>query len=539
MSPPLLNNFDDDSESGELAGNQAPYVAPDADFGTTSQSEAPSAAPETTRSTSFASASSSRSSMPAMPAAEASSSAPAAPTAGAGVPTNPGGYTTNSPTNTNNQLAAIKRRNTSTFTKLNALSASGSGPLMPSPSQSQSLSDNEPDGLGSLLDRLDDNGPAAEPAAKVVEAAKPIEPPIELTLDTVFKGDGAPEVAATPTTTAQPKAAVKEKEVEAVVAPVEAFQAEPEVLPEALPEPLDVVAPAAAVEEAPLSSLLDRSLSDQDEASESDEPRENVFGDGVDSDIDNIFSELAPPEAQLEVGQKALASEATNFDVSDAADAAGSPVAAPSALADENAEESEEEQSNLFGNGVDSEIDDIFSELAPPEAQKEVKDVLGAKSSAVAAATTSDTNNEVVAGAEPAEAAAADSGDEEEEEAGEGSLFGEDLGQELDNVFAGLTEGEQLEVTPSTLAKVKGDEADFSVPAKAAEPAAPVAKAAPAPAPAPAEKAVEAPLDTAAAAAAGATGAKAEPAKYKEVKEFGRLSSKSPAIKVGSETAVR
>jgi hypothetical protein len=41
--------------------------------------------------------------------------------------------------------------------------------------------------------------------------------------------------------------------------------------------------------------------------------------------------------------------------------------------------------------------------------------------------------------------------DEDEEE----SLFGETLGEDLDNIFSGLTDGQQLDVSPETLAKVK------------------------------------------------------------------------------------
>ena len=108
--------------------------------------------------------------------------------------------------------------------------------------------------------------------------------------------------------------------------------------------------------------------------------------------------------------------------------------------------------------------------------------------------------------------------------------LGEDLGEELDNIFSGLTEDKQLEVSPSTMAKIKGDEA-----VEAAPKAAPKAAA-----PEPVKEVVkEAPKEVAAKAASAAAAGTKEPAKFKEVKEFGRLSSKPTTIKPGSETAAR
>ncbi|MBS1995908.1 MAG: roadblock/LC7 domain-containing protein [Cyanobacteria bacterium SZAS LIN-2] len=488
---------------------------------------APDEKPETTRTSSFASASASRNSMPAMQPLNEGAAAEVTALSGDDtsnfpVPSAPAGLTPGAPTltpsNTNNKLAAMKRRNTSTFTKLNALSASGST-LKPQQKEVES----EPDSLRSLLDRLDDE-PAQEEVKKVEETAKPIEPPVELTLDTVFKGDGAPEVAATPTTKAQPPA-----KVEAKAAPEPpAAKVEPEAKVEAAPEPEPEVAekveekPAAPehkfegpdlsigldTEAAPLASLLDRSFGVEEEAEEApaeatvEEPSEPLFGGGVDGEIDDIFSELAPPEAQKEVK-----------DVLPSSAARGAAINAAPAEEDE-AEPAEEAQGSLFGSGLESEIDDIFSELAPPEAQKEVKDVLPAAKAEKAPVA------EAKAEAEPEPAAEA-----EAEPSGEGGLFGESLGEELDNIFSGLTESAQLEVNSSTLAKVK--EEGSAVEAKA-EPA----KAEPAKAEPVAEK------TPAAAASTEAAPAKPEPAKYKEVKEFGRLSSKpGSGAKFSSETA--
>ena len=145
----------------------------------------------------------------------------------------------------------MKRRNTSTFTKLNALSASGTGTLKPPETDAS-----EPDSLRSLLDRLDDDQTPEAPAPKVEEVARPLEAPVELSIDTVFKDDGTPEVAATPKTMAQPKA------VEAVPAS-KAVEPEPAAKAVDSPVPLAaVIEPVAEAEVAPLASLLDRSLGD-------------------------------------------------------------------------------------------------------------------------------------------------------------------------------------------------------------------------------------------------------------------------------------
>jgi len=506
-------------------------------------------ATETTRSTSFANASSSRNSLPALQPLHEGASAEvtalsgedtgnfpvpsATPTSTAGAPTGL------SPTNTNNKLAAMKRRNTSTFTKLNALSASGTGTLKPQQPDVES----EPDSLRSLLDRLDDE-PAEEAPKKVEEVAKPIEPPTELTLDTVFKGDGAPEVAATPKTVAvkpaeEAKAKVAEvkEEPAAIVEPEAKAAAEPE--PELEPEPVkadsgfrgarDLDAPpdlninAGDFEASPLSSLLDRSLGESDDAPEAadgevEEPSEPLFGGGVDGEIDDIFSELAPPEAQKEVADvfpSSTARSGINKESPEPNKVEAAP-AAKEAVSEALAEVEEEAQGSLFNESLDSEIDDIFSELAPADAHKEVKDVLPATKPAAASASSTAAKAAPEPADEPAEAT---------EGGGEGGLFGESLGEELDNIFSGLTESAQLDVTPGALARYKGDD-DLLEP----EPKVEAPKPAPAAEKAPAAASAESP----APAASGK-----EPAKYKEVKEFGRLSSKAApsGAKFSSETA--
>lgn len=493
------------------------------------------------------------------------------------------------------RLQAMKRRNTSTFTKLQSLSSSTSLKQQPLDTTPQ----NEPDSLKSLLDRLDDD--------HVQEPAQPLTPPVELVLDTVFKADGHLEVAApvvekaaveevkvvaepaveaaaetTTTTTssaghssiserltAAPAAEaaaeitaetelstipslanlldkaeeIQEQEAEVLFAggvdqdidnlfsdltPAEAQQeVERQVEQEAEPAPLPWNDPIAALEfpktvEVDLSPLLSEPLETAQEAEQSlsapvqiEEPEEeeeeisgSLFDGGLDTDIDNIFSELAPPEAQQEVSR----------------------VVEPSKPAEvkEAEEDAEESEGALFDGGVDSEIDDIFSNLAPAEALKEVKDVL-----------------------KPTEAKAAPADEDSEDEDGEEeSLFGETLGEDLDNIFSGLTDGQQLEVSPETLAKVKQalpaneQEAEATPPSPRATgdmPALSVEKAEAIKAEAELEAKTEAKPEVKEEAKPEAK-EEAKPASpdksspdYKEVKEFGRLSTRSGSLKSAPE----
>jgi predicted regulator of Ras-like GTPase activity (Roadblock/LC7/MglB family) len=80
------------------------------------------------------------------------------------------------------------------------------------------------------------------------------------------------------------------------------------------------------------------------------EATSSLFGKGVDSDVDDIFSNLAPAEAQREFDPNLVNKEEP-------------PVVS----------EQETPSSNLFGAKVDAEVDDIFSSLAPEEAQKPFK----------------------------------------------------------------------------------------------------------------------------------------------------------------------
>src|SRR5262249_36607929 len=104
---------------------------------------------------------------------------------------------------------------------------------------------------------------------------------------------------------------------------------------------------------------------------------DHLFGPEVDNEIDEIFSTLAPAEAQREVGHPHEEAEPVGaFEQEE--ELAGKPLvpqvemsATPeSGLAPASAPA----QEGLFGEQVNQEIDDIFANLAPAEAQLNVSD---------------------------------------------------------------------------------------------------------------------------------------------------------------------
>lgn len=526
---------------------------------------------------------------------QANATASASPTAQAATPAP---VDTQSASASSTRLQAMKRRNTSTFTKLQSLSSSTSLKQQPLDTTPQ----NEPDSLKSLLDRLDDD--------HVQEPAQPLTPPVELVLDTVFKADGHLEVAApvvekatveevkvvsepavealsettTATTSSAGHSSISERLTAAPTAEAaaeiatetpettvpslanlldkaeEIQQQEPEVLfaggvdqdidnlfsdltpaeaqkevkQEVEPAPLPWNDPIAALEfpktvEVDLSPLLSDPLETAQEAEQSlaapvqvEEPEEEISGSlfdgGLDTDIDNIFSELAPPEAQQEVSRLVEPSQPAK------------PVEVE--VAKEAEEDDEQSEGALFDGGVDSEIDDIFSNLAPAEALKEVKDVL-----------------------KPAEAKIAkEQEDSEDEDGEEESLFGETLGEDLDNIFSGLTDGQQLEVSPETLAKLKqalpagqqeaeatppSPRATGDMPALSAEKAEAIKAEAELEAKTEAKPEVKEETKPEAKPEVKEEVKPASPDKsspdYKEVKEFGRLSTRSGSLKSAPE----
>ncbi len=193
-------------------------------------------------------------------------------------------------------------------------------------------------------------------------------------------------------------------------------------------------------------SKADKEEVAEETAAEPAEEEGLIFNQGVDDDIDDVFSNLAPAEAQLNVGDVKLRK------------------AAEEEVAEKTAAEPAEEEGLIFNQGVDDDIDDVFSNLAPAEAQLNVGDVkLKAKSEAEPAqdqeltgdfTPAQDTAEEATAEASPAEEGLFNLGD-----------------SDVDDIFAGLA-GEQLDVNAETLAKVKdtdGEEAEVPIPASLVE----------------------------------------------------------------------
>lgn len=473
---------------------------------------------------------------------------------------------TPTPSSTVNRMQAMKRRNTSTFTKLQSLSASGSESLLPTKEETV---EQEADSLKSLLDRLDEEKPVArEEEAAPAPVKQPLEAPYELPLDFLFQAAKAEAAVKEKTEEGAEKAESKvrssvserlaqseapgvqalleqreaQKEAEQVAEKetekeAEAESHEEEVAPALSPEARASETGDEPVVEAPAEVEAEVAAEEKEQEEQEEEESAPLFEGGVDSDIDNIFNTLAPPEAQREVESEAvkladtgeeepaeeeeerstlfeggvdsdidsifsnLAPAEAQLEVKDLLkkQEPKEEVQAPEAVKTAEAEapqEEEEERGALFAGGVDSDIDDIFSNLAPAEVQREVKDVLPA--------------------AKEKKAPEKQAINTESEPESDG-LFGESLGEDLDNIFSSLTETEQKEVSPETLSQVKQKDSadqkiDMTPPVKAEEKAPEAVKEAPK------EAAKETPKEPA-----------KEASKYKEVKEFGRLSGRSAA----------
>jgi uncharacterized protein len=211
------------------------------------------------------------------------------------------------------------------------------------------------------------------------------------------------------------------------------------------------LAPAEAqlnVGDVKLSKAAEEEVPEETAAEPAEEEEGLIFNQGVDEDIDDVFSNLAPAEAQLNVGDVKLRKAAEEEQVSE--DTAAEPA---------------EEEGLIFNQGVDEDIDDVFSNLAPAEAQLNVGDVkLKAKSEAEPAVQDQDETGDFTASKFTEKETP---GEESEVEEG---LF--NLGDsDVDDIFAGLA-GEQLDVNAETLAKVKdgeGEEAEVPIPASLVE----------------------------------------------------------------------
>jgi predicted regulator of Ras-like GTPase activity (Roadblock/LC7/MglB family) len=275
-----------------------------------------------------------------------------------------------------------------------------------------------------------------------------------------------------------------------------------------------------------------------------EQPANTLFESGaVDKEIEDIFSNLVPPEAQQEVNEATLShSRLPALDKLQARELLAAdepaarapskpeakpevkqevkaePVATPPAVPEKAAaapveqEKAEVVESNtLFETeAVDREIEDIFSNLVPPEAQQEVnestlshnrlqamdrseaKALLGRDDEEIEVAKVASMNSaakKADAAAPPAEKAApaekapepvsAKEPEPADTESAEGEkkegLFDPSLDKEIDDIFYNLAPEEaQAEVNNETLAKVKSsdlaEEMSFAPPADA-EPA--------------------------------------------------------------------
>jgi len=121
-------------------------------------------------------------------------------------------------------------------------------------------------------------------------------------------------------------------------------------------------------------SLLERELSQEveDDATPAEITRgeerqtENLFGADVTESVDAIFSALAPEEAQRQFDPKVFRKEQAAETVSPTVPDHAPPAEAKAA--------EEEPVNNLFGKRIDESVDEIFSVLAPDDAQREVSE---------------------------------------------------------------------------------------------------------------------------------------------------------------------
>src|SRR5262249_42177437 len=100
------------------------------------------------------------------------------------------------------------------------------------------------------------------------------------------------------------------------------------------------------------------------------EKRDGLFESDIDQDLDDIFSNLVPVEAQPEVSQSEPAAKEeppapAPETKSEAKKEEEKPAEKPKSPEPVNKEPASE---GLFGGGLDQELDDIFSNLAPSEA---------------------------------------------------------------------------------------------------------------------------------------------------------------------------
>ena len=220
-------------------------------------------------------------------------------------------------------------------------------------------------------------------------------------------------------------------------------------------------------------SGLEADIEPRDEERE----EEKVFPESVDDEIDDIFTLLAPAESQKEVTHEAEEETTSEEEASPAAPKEEESLPEPEAEEQpeskqpetepeaEPSEDEEAESETLFGESVDGDVDDLFSNLAPAEAQLNVGDRpfksqtqdADEEPSEEASPAADQIDQEATgdfsmpqADAEPAE-------EEESAEEEEGDALFSLGDSDVDDIFAGIA-GEQLDVNAETLKKVKEGE---------------------------------------------------------------------------------
>jgi predicted regulator of Ras-like GTPase activity (Roadblock/LC7/MglB family) len=504
---------------------------------------------------------------------------------------------------TNQRIQVQSKRKPSTFTKLQALSATGRSLTAPAGSGL------EAEGLKSILDRLEDQAgqeasPVSQPAVKAQAA------PIEASPAPAAKVAQPPPPDPAGSQAAPPKGSsiasrlvgvVTKNKLPAAQKPVFKFEPEPQAKAEAAPvvepeqtssaseqnfeaaqhegygEQAEIASSVGAFEpaEAPANETFAPDVgqgaapasSIAPETAEAPAVRSNIFESSVDDEMDQLFSKLAPADAQQVVsGPHAVAQAKSevqetapqafkggaDFTVNaPEAEVESEPVEAPYQEVEQHFEpevpvkaaaaQAEPASDHLFGAEVDSEIDDIFSALAPAEAQREVVHPHEKEEEPVEAL---DEEAEIVAqpASAPVQMAARDSVQAPPSEPAQDGLFGAEVNEEIDDIFANLAPPEaQMNVSDRDIIKSGSFE---KPPQPAAQPQPPPAAQVPATPPPQPKPAVEEIAAQAAQPLEGEELAEQEEeysdedtpivnpvTKNIEVREFGRLSSKPSAPK--------
>ncbi|HEY9679592.1 MAG TPA: roadblock/LC7 domain-containing protein [Drouetiella sp.] len=427
-----------------------------------------------------------------------------------------------SASSTATRLQAQKRKSTSTFTKLQALSASGTGGVREKPRETTGGDDS--DSLKSILDRLD---------------TKQDE---EVEMDSLFGQESLlspPELSESDLLTAKPEPeVVKEPEIAKTVE-VNKPEVKAESKPAATPaKPATPTAPAKpstsktfdsnpgakkAGDAPSLSSMLDSLDTPKKEQSSSPAAKTSSPNIPLSKQPTPPFtqkpSSVVPPKEGI--APKAVSTPAPK-PVTPAPAKATTPVSTPkpvetpkpaakvepaktveaptpsvksepakveskpAAKIEEPKMEAAKSESNLFETGLDKEIDDIFSNLVPADAQKgfesrpgKDEDELPVKESAKAEAPKEQTKadaakvaDEPINAEETTKPTIAEAPPVVTEAAPEKEgLFETQIDQELDDIFSNLVPAEaQKEVAPKTVSAETKSEAKSETPAEAKKP---------------------------------------------------------------------